>query len=232
MADLLIKPLTGAGNTVTIQDQAGGAILTSENSGATLSNATLTSPTLVTPALGTPASGVMTNMTGTPSAINLANATFPAGKVINFEAKSASSTGNESISGATTYQDSGKGTVTYDVVSPTSKIFVQWNCHFQVENDATEYKMSGALRSNIDNYASNLTESAGASQPLMVNYSSPAIYLWLQLMMPVIAFHDHNQPANTTISYKMFFAGTGSHYSWDTWGNTIYENVTFIEVEQ
>ena len=36
MADLLIKPLTGAGNTVTIQDQAGGAILTSENSGATL----------------------------------------------------------------------------------------------------------------------------------------------------------------------------------------------------
>jgi hypothetical protein len=43
MADLLIKPLTGAGNTVTIQDQAGGAILTSENSGATLTNATLAS---------------------------------------------------------------------------------------------------------------------------------------------------------------------------------------------
>ena len=85
MADLLIKPLTGAGNTVTIQDQAGGAILTSENSGATLSNATLTSPTLVTPALGTPASGVMTNMTGTPSAINLANATFPAGKKSGFK---------------------------------------------------------------------------------------------------------------------------------------------------
>jgi|1_EtaG_2_1085319.scaffolds.fasta_scaffold36239_2 hypothetical protein len=46
MADLLIKPLTGAGNTVTIQDQAGGAILTSGNSGATLSNATLTAPTI------------------------------------------------------------------------------------------------------------------------------------------------------------------------------------------
>ena len=36
MADLLIKPLTGAGNTVRIQDQAGGAILTSADSGATL----------------------------------------------------------------------------------------------------------------------------------------------------------------------------------------------------
>ena len=40
MADLIIKPLTGAGNTVRIQDQAGGAILTSENSGATLGNST------------------------------------------------------------------------------------------------------------------------------------------------------------------------------------------------
>ena len=36
MADLIIKPLLGQGNTVTIQDQAGGAILTSENSGATI----------------------------------------------------------------------------------------------------------------------------------------------------------------------------------------------------
>jgi hypothetical protein len=36
MADLIIKPLTGAGNTVRIQDQAGGAILTSADSGATL----------------------------------------------------------------------------------------------------------------------------------------------------------------------------------------------------
>lgn len=41
----------------------------------TLTNKTLTSPTLTTPALGTPASGVMTNLTGTPSAIGLANGT-------------------------------------------------------------------------------------------------------------------------------------------------------------
>jgi hypothetical protein len=42
MADLIIKPLAGAGNTVRIQDQAGGSILTSANSGATITNATLT----------------------------------------------------------------------------------------------------------------------------------------------------------------------------------------------
>lgn len=37
----------------------------------TLTNKTLTSPVLVTPALGTPASGVMTNVTGTATALNI-----------------------------------------------------------------------------------------------------------------------------------------------------------------
>ncbi|MDP6586614.1 MAG: hypothetical protein QF535_18310, partial [Anaerolineales bacterium] len=68
MADLIIKPATGDGNKLILQDKAGGAVLTTADSGATIANATLTSPTLVTPALGTPASGVMTNMTGAVSA--------------------------------------------------------------------------------------------------------------------------------------------------------------------
>ena len=38
--------------------------------------------TLANAALGTPTSGVMTNMTGTPSAITLTNATFPAGTTL------------------------------------------------------------------------------------------------------------------------------------------------------
>jgi len=157
---------------------------------------------------------------------------FPAGHVINFEAKSAASTTSENISSATVYQDSGKGIVTYDVVSQTSKVFVQWNCHMQVEADTAEYKMSGALRSDIDNYDSNLTASVGGSQPLLVNYTSPNLGLWIQTIMPIIVFHDHNQPAGTTISYKVYFAGVGSHYAWDPWGQVVYENVTFIEVEQ
>ena len=82
MPDLTIKPNAGSGNKVIIQDQAGGAVMTTADSGATIANATLNSPTLVTPALGTPASGVMTNMTGTPSAINLANGTFPDGHIV------------------------------------------------------------------------------------------------------------------------------------------------------
>ena len=70
MADLLIKPLTGAGNTVTIQDQAGGAILTSADSGATLADGVQDNITR----LGTVTTGDIT----TP----LANATFPTGHIL------------------------------------------------------------------------------------------------------------------------------------------------------
>ncbi len=70
MPDLIIKPTTTSGNKLILQDQAGGAVLTTADSGATIANATLNSPTLVTPALGTPASGTLTN------------ATFPAGHIL------------------------------------------------------------------------------------------------------------------------------------------------------
>ena len=70
MPDLIIKPTTTSGNKLILQDQAGGAVLTTADSGATIANATLNSPTLVTPALGTPASGTPTN------------ATFPAGHIL------------------------------------------------------------------------------------------------------------------------------------------------------
>ena len=58
MPDLTIKPNAGSGNKVIIQDQAGGAVLTTADSGATIANASLTAP-----ALGTPTSGALTNCT-------------------------------------------------------------------------------------------------------------------------------------------------------------------------
>ena len=66
MGNLIIKGKGGAGNKLIIQDQAGGAVLTTGDSGATIANATL-----VAPALGTPASGTLTN------------ATFPPGHVVD-----------------------------------------------------------------------------------------------------------------------------------------------------
>ena len=69
MGNLIIKGKGGAGNKLIIQDQAGAAVLTTNDSGATLANGL---------ALGTPASGVVTNLTGTLGA----NITFPAGHIL------------------------------------------------------------------------------------------------------------------------------------------------------
>ena len=60
MANLLIKPTTGSGNKVIIQDQAGGDIITSSDSGATIENATF--PTIKLAPGTAPSSPVEGNM--------------------------------------------------------------------------------------------------------------------------------------------------------------------------
>jgi hypothetical protein len=77
MGNLIIKGKGGAGNKLILQDQAGGAVLTTADSGATIANATLTSPTLNSPTLVTPA-------LGTVSTGNLSNSAivYPAGHVL------------------------------------------------------------------------------------------------------------------------------------------------------
>ena len=57
MPDLIIKPAAQSGNKVIIQDQAGGAVITTADSGATLADGI---------ALGTPTSGTLTSCTGLP----------------------------------------------------------------------------------------------------------------------------------------------------------------------
>ena len=46
MADLIIKPATGDGNKLILQDKDGGAVLTTADSGATIANATIATPIL------------------------------------------------------------------------------------------------------------------------------------------------------------------------------------------
>ena len=46
MANLIIKPQNTSGDKVIIQDQAGGAVLTTADSGATIANATIATPIL------------------------------------------------------------------------------------------------------------------------------------------------------------------------------------------
>ena len=86
MANLIIKPNSATGDKLILQDRAGGAVLTTADSGATIANATLNSPTMVTPALGTPASGNLGN-----SAI-----VYPAGHVIQVKTHVIDSASNSS----------------------------------------------------------------------------------------------------------------------------------------
>ena len=101
--------------------------------------------TLANAALGTPTSGVMTNMTGTPSAITLTNATFPAGHVINtITASFAGNTNSEA--GTTDWQDTG---ISLDVTaaewSGGSKIYVIANAGFSFSGSYLNYKLERTL---------------------------------------------------------------------------------------
>ena len=110
MPDLTIKPNSGSGNKVIIQDQAGAAVLTTADSGATLSNGL---------AMGTPAS------------VTLTNATFPAGIMMWIGEKRVTSAA-ASISNATSWTKTGNGTSARDLdltipaatVAKFSKIYV------------------------------------------------------------------------------------------------------------
>ena len=46
MADLIIKPNSSTGDKLIIQDRAGGAVVTTADSGATIANATIATPAI------------------------------------------------------------------------------------------------------------------------------------------------------------------------------------------
>ena len=84
MPDLTIKPVAAAGNKLILQDQAGGSVLTTGDSGVTAGSTilatktgteTLTNKTLTTPTLNT------------PTIANMTNCTFPAGHIIKLYTK-------------------------------------------------------------------------------------------------------------------------------------------------
>ena len=100
MGNLIIKGKGGAGNKLIIQDQAGGAVLTTADSGATIANSTLTTPTLNTPTLNT------------PTIANMANCTFPTGHVVRTQ--TSGTIANTGLSGS-----SRTGLCSYDVTGVT-----------------------------------------------------------------------------------------------------------------
>ena len=93
MANLVLKPSTGAGNSVIVKDQAGGAVLTTADSGATIANATLASP-MVTGNISIPNDGNI-GSAGDADAISISSA----GYVINSARPYFSVYGNQAGTG-------------------------------------------------------------------------------------------------------------------------------------
>ena len=90
MPDLTIKPVGAAGNKLILQDQAGGAVLTTADSGVTIANATLTTPTIASMTNCTFPAGMITGVyCSTPSSIvsqtlNATTGIVPTGSSVSY----------------------------------------------------------------------------------------------------------------------------------------------------
>ena len=138
MANMIIRPATGTGNKVIVQDQAGAAVLTTADSGATLGNSTQDNITR----LGTVTTGTMNNTIGS-------SATFPAGHIL--QTKFTERTTAVTFSNASYYSAGISTTIT--LIESTSKILIRVFGHSEVNNST--------LNAGCD---SKITRASGSSE--------------------------------------------------------------------
>ena len=175
MPDLTIKPVAAAGNKLILQDQAGGAVLTTADSGATAANVTLASTT-----------------------------TFPAGNVIwvNSVHKGDVASITTPITG--TIQDMPDMTLTTPVpASSSSKYLVMANLAFGMNGDQTHIytwlhrSISGGASgivtgANADADGGSRTEAWGVSNAMFLGEQA------------ITALQYLDSPSSTTaITYKL-----------------------------
>jgi len=136
MGNLIIKGKGGAGNKLILQDQAGGAVLTTADSGATFSGGNIGTVTA-----GTLGSGV----------------TFPAGAVVKHQ-KVLTAISSQQV-GTTTYANITGSSITY--TPATGADYIVYECSFvSSSNDANpnplfafRFFIDGAITKNQDSYA-------------------------------------------------------------------------------
>ena len=126
MADLIIKPEATSGNKLILKDQAGGAVLTTADSGATVANATLTGATLDN-ATQDSITRLGTVTTGTYNATIGSSATFPTavgggagGHVVCIKRSTHNTETSLSTSWATTF-----GNITHTMSDANNILFLQ-----------------------------------------------------------------------------------------------------------
>ena len=215
------RPPTTFSDTISTADIADDAIsgdkLANDIAISTTGNIATTGSGTLTVAGNTTLSG--TNNLGSNPSITLgSNATFPAGNVINLETKQIGNQGSHSLT--TTDAEITGFSFSYQVKEQTSKLYVECHPLLQTEHDGSNYTHKLSLRSSVDSYASPIGDG---NSPNIVNYGDTSQVLWTQFPVIVSCFHDHNQSAGTTITYKLYGKmriGNKGIYTWDTWSHT------------
>jgi len=193
MADLIIKPEATSGNKLILKDQAGGAVLTTADSGATIANATLNSPTLVTPALGTVTSG------------NLSNTAIvrPAGTMVWLDTETLTSTAGWS-SGTTSWSktdDAGSNPrLDIDLAQATIDLY---SAIFIEVNSTAAITAGGSFTFAEFRIVRDGSGVSGSARQLLVGYPSNSMGSWwgaIHLMGT-----DQSPPSSGGAKYEMQF---------------------------
>ena len=185
MPDLIIKPAATSGNKLILKDQAGGAVLTTADSGVTAGDTILATKT------GTE---TLTNKTLTaPTVADMSNCTFPAGHILKVQHKD-DYTGTNSYTGTGMTQTGVGDTITY---TAGNKIFII----FQMQYDVSGGGVSVGTQFKI------YDETNGAEINQAGNSLGSAYYAW-SAGDPGVSISTHHTalyaPSGTSLNVEMY----------------------------
>ena len=249
MANLIIRPATGAGNKVVVQDQAGAAVLTTADSGATLGNSTQDNITrLGTVTAGTLGSGVTggSGLTalGTVASGNLSNSAivYPAGHVIKMYSKTYTASHVFGVSGTWVTVGIAQANnleISMDTpFSSSSKYFIQCsvslsdhvsaNFAFRLLNLAgNPIIQADTAGSRIRSFMGLGHQSTGNGSLYHIRYVSGS-YLW----SPGVSTAERVtlQGSNTSDSTTLFYVNRSSQDNDADWQSRSTSTMTVMEI--
>ena len=132
MPDLTIKPVAAAGNKLILQDQAGGAVLTTADSGATIANASLTTPTIA----------------------SMVNCTFPTGHVLQIKGDTYAPSGAVTISTSATRALSDNLQVEITCASTSNYLKIDCFIPCFINDNVSGRSLKAGFRYSTDNWSS------------------------------------------------------------------------------
>ena len=205
MPDLIIKPTATSGNKLILKDQAGGAVLTTADSGATIANATLTTPTIA----------------------SMANCTFPAGHVVQTVNNSYNTSNSATMTGQTLTKANVGGvnvfTASIPNVEANNWVFINmtfiaayWRSHSETSGGWGIFREDTAIygKSNTSNHY----QVSGGTHVAVDNLTH-------------ISFMDKSPATGTNNYYLGIYASSSSSLAVRSHSNYMGFNMTLQEIK-